>query len=52
MKIIKYKEHIFIKKEDEYNVKCLNTSGEFNSILWKNGKVKSGFCPCCNKIIK
>ena len=45
--------HKFIKSDDKtYKVKCLNTKGEFNTILWQNGKVKNQFCPCCNQIIK
>lgn len=35
-----------------YKVKCLNTTGEFNTALWYFGKVKNQICPCCNKEIK
>ena len=34
-----------------YEVKCLNTTGSFNTSLWDLRKVKKNLCPCCNGVI-
>ena len=35
-----------------FNVLCLETKGEFNTLLWVLGKQKFNICPCCNLEIK
>lgn len=46
------KNHIFTKTNNTWNIRCLKTNGEFNTIVWLNGKVKGKLCPCCNEEIQ
>lgn len=32
-----------------YIVKCLETGGEFSTVLWIDGKAKQNVCPCCKE---
>lgn len=46
------KNHTFIKvRKGNWIVRCKKTGGDFNTILWTNGKVKPQHCICCDRPI-
>lgn len=49
----KKQNHKFIKKNDNnYEVKCLVTTGSFYTSVWRKGLIKQNICPCCGEEVK
>ena len=40
-------EHKFFKINDEWSIHCPVTGGCFSVEMWKSGKIRNNYCPCC-----